>query len=204
MPRASASARARRRAAKWSPRRVIIFTEYGDTKRYLLELLSAAVAHTDDGERRILQFHGGMGDDARQEVQRAFNSHPDEPTLFASSIATDAAREGVNLQAHCADLFHMDIPWNPSRLEQRNGRIDRTMQPADEVRCHYFVYPDRTEDQVLETVVRKIATVQRELGSLGAVLLGQLDRTLKDGISKKTQAAVESIGSRREDRHGGR
>ena len=89
----------------------------------------------------------------------------------------------------------MDIPWNPSRLEQRNGRIDRTMQPADEVRCHYFVYPERTEDQVLETVVRKIATVQRELGSLGAVLLGQLDKTLKDGISKKTQADVESIGS---------
>jgi hypothetical protein len=179
---------------KWGPRRVLLFTEYADTKRYLVELLTAAVAHTDQGEQRIRQFHGGMGDDARDEVQRAFNSKPeDDPVRIL--IATDAAREGVNLQAHCADLFHIDIPWNPARLEQRNGRIDRTLQPADEVRCHYFLYPDRTEDQVLETVVRKVETVQRELGSLGAVLLGQLEKTLEGGITKKTQGSVEALGS---------
>ena len=91
-------------------------------------------------------------------------------------LATDAAREGINLQAHCADLFHIDIPWNPSRLEQRNGRIDRTLQPAPEVRCHYFVYEDRAEDRVLETLVRKIDTVQRELGSIGAVLMDEMER----------------------------
>ena len=178
----------------WGPRRVLLFTEYADTKRYLVELLTAAVAHTDQGELRIRQFHGGMGDDARDEVQRAFNSEPaDDPVRIL--VATDAAREGVNLQAHCADLFHVDIPWNPARLEQRNGRIDRTLQPADEVRCHYFLYPDRTEDQVLETVVRKVETVQRELGSLGAVLLGQLEKTLEGGITKKTRASVEALGS---------
>ena len=48
-------------------------------------------------------------------------------------VATDAAREGLNLQAHCWNLFHFDIPWNPSRMEQRNGRIDRKLQPKDEV-----------------------------------------------------------------------
>jgi superfamily II DNA or RNA helicase len=178
----------------WNSRRVILFTEYADTKRYFVELLAAAVAHTDRGEQRIRQFHGGMGDDARDEVQRAFNSDPAEDPVRIL-VATDAAREGVNLQAYCADLFHIDIPWNPSRLEQRNGRIDRTLQPEKEVRCHYFVYPERTEDQVLATVVRKVETVQRELGSLGAVLLGQLERTLENGIGKKTRATVESIGS---------
>ncbi|MFS8069622.1 MAG: DISARM system SNF2-like helicase DrmD, partial [Byssovorax sp.] len=183
-----------RASRAWKPGRVIIFTEYADTKRYLVELLSAAIADTHDGERRILQFHGGMGDDARDEVQRAFNSKPDDHPVRIL-VATDAAREGVNLQAHCADLFHFDIPWNPARMEQRNGRIDRTLQPADEVRCHYFVYPDRTEDQVLETVVRKIATVQRELGSLGAVLLGQIEDALENGITKKSRAAVEKVGA---------
>jgi Skp family chaperone for outer membrane proteins len=173
---------------------VILFTEYADTKRYLVELLSAAIAHTKDGDQRILQFHGGMGDDTRDEVQRAFNSAPSEHPVRIL-VATDAAREGVNLQAHCADLFHIDIPWNPARLEQRNGRIDRTLQPAEEVRCHYFLYPDRTEDQVLATVVRKVETVQRELGSLGAVLLGQLEKVLENGISKKTRVAVETIGA---------
>ncbi|WP_437681714.1 DISARM system SNF2-like helicase DrmD [Sorangium sp. So ce131] len=184
-------ARARR---AWTPRRVILFTEYADTKRYLVELLTAAVAHTEEGENRILQFHGGMGDDARDEVQRAFNSAPDEHPVRVL-VATDAAREGVNLQAHCADLFHIDIPWNPARMEQRNGRIDRTLQPAEEVRCHYFVYPQRREDQVLDTVVRKIATVQRELGSLGAVLLGQIEAALANGITRKVHAAVEKVGS---------
>lgn len=178
----------------WAPRRVILFTEYADTKRYIVELLTAAVAHTDKGDQRIGQFHGGMGDEARDEIQRAFNSTPEEEPLRIL-VATDAAREGVNLQAHCADLFHIDIPWNPARLEQRNGRIDRTLQPADEVRCHYFVYPERTEDQVLEAVVRKVDVVQRELGSLGAVLLGQLEKTLESGITKQTKAHVESVGA---------
>lgn len=178
---------------KWNERRVILFTEYADTKRYWLELLTAAVADTDRGDQRILQFHGGMGDESRDEVQRAFNTAPDrEPARIL--IATDAAREGVNLQAHCADLFHLDIPWNPARLEQRNGRIDRTLQPATEVRCHYFLYPDRTEDQVLETVVRKVETVQRELGSLGAVLLGHLEKSLERGITAQTPAAVAAVG----------
>lgn len=184
-------ARAKR---SWTARRVILFTEYADTKRYLVELLTAAIAHTKDAEHRILQFHGGMGDDARDEVQRAFNAPPDTHPVRIL-VATDAAREGVNLQAYCADLFHIDIPWNPARLEQRNGRIDRTLQEAEEVRCHYFIHPQRTEDQVLETVVRKVDTVQRELGSLGAVLLGQLEKALEYGITKKSRGVVERIGT---------
>ncbi len=58
-----------------------------------------------------------------------------------------------SFQAHCADLFHFDLPWNPGRIEQRNGRIDRKLQPEPEVRCHYFVLPQRVEDRVLEVIV---------------------------------------------------
>ena len=85
-------------------------------------------------------------------------------------LATDAAREGVNLQGRCADLFNFDIPWNPARMEQRNGRIDRTGQDEPVVRCHYFRYTERAEDLVLATLVRKVGTIERELGSLGALL----------------------------------
>jgi superfamily II DNA or RNA helicase len=178
---------------EWNNRRVIIFTEYGDTKRYLLELLTEAVSDTERADERILTLHGGMADDTRDEVQRAFNTDPKvHPVRIL--IATDAAREGVNLQAHCADLFHFDVPWNPSRLEQRNGRIDRTLQPASEVRCHYFVYAQRTEDKVLETLVRKIATVQRELGSVGAVLMDTMERVLEGGIHLNVAAQLDTIG----------
>lgn len=177
----------------WTDRRVILFTEYADTKRYLHDILTHAIEPTDRGDERLLVFHGGMGDEARDEVQRAFNTPPSEHPVRIL-LATDAAREGVNLQAFCSDLFHIDVPWNPSRMEQRNGRIDRTLQDADEVRCHYFVYPQRTEDRVLETLVRKIETVQRELGSVGAVLLDEMESTLANGITEASEGKLDAIG----------
>ena len=97
-------------------------------------------------------------------------------------VATDAAREGINLQAHCHNLFHFDVPWNPSRLEQRNGRIDRKLQPSPEVFCHYFVYTQRPEDRVLRALVRKTETIRRELGSLAQVLEERLAQTIRVGI----------------------
>jgi len=184
----------------WTDRRVIVFTEYGDTERYLLRMLTAAIEGTKDAERRILKFHGGMTDEARDQVQRAFNAPPDDHPVRIL-LATDAAREGVNLQGHCADLFHFDIPWNPARLEQRNGRIDRTLQPAPEVRCHYFFYEQREEDRVLDVVVRKVQTIQKELGSLSAVLLDRFAEVLDRGIGPTSQAALteaEEVGGRRE------
>jgi Helicase conserved C-terminal domain/SNF2-related domain len=178
---------------KWSDRRLLIFTEYGDTKRYLRQILTAAVDGTDRADERILELHGGMGDEQRDAVQRAFNSQPDDHPVRIL-IATDAAREGINLQGHCADLFHFDIPWNPARLEQRNGRIDRTLQPEPEVRCHYFIYPERGEDIVLDKLVEKVDVIQRELGSLGAVLMERIDGALEDGIGKDTEAQLELAG----------
>ena len=54
-------------------------------------------------------------------------------------LATDAASEGIDLQNHCPRLIHYEIPWNPNRLEQRNGRIDRHGQQAAEVLIYHFV-----------------------------------------------------------------
>ena len=117
----------------------------------------------------------------RKEIQRRFNADPATDPLRIL-LATDAAREGLNFQAHCADLFHLDLPWNPGRIEQRNGRIDRKLQPAPEVRCHYFVLPQRIEDRVLEVLVRKTETIKRELGSLSTVIDDDVERRLRGGI----------------------
>ncbi|XXY48856.1 DISARM system SNF2-like helicase DrmD [Sorangium sp. So ce269] len=189
-PGVSVSGGGKRTSGAWSDRRVILFTEYGDTMRYLQKTLGAAVEDTDRGDERIAIFHGGMGDEAREELQRAFNGDPKEHPVRIL-IATDAAREGLNLQNHCADLFHFDVPWNPARMEQRNGRIDRTLQPASKVRCRYFVYPERVEDAVLEKLVRKVETIQTELGSLGEVVMARIERTLSRGIDENTAAALD-------------
>ncbi|MGH7134912.1 MAG: helicase-related protein, partial [Pirellulales bacterium] len=167
--------------ATWTDLRLLIFTEYEDTKRYLLNMLRAAIAGTDLDEHRIEVFHGPTPPDKRDQIKRAFNKPPQQHPVRIL-IATDAAREGLNLQAHCWNLFHFDVPWNPSRLEQRNGRIDRKLQEAPEVFCHYFVYAQRPEDRVLQALVRKTKVIREELGSLAEVLESRLSETLKGGI----------------------
>lgn len=175
----------------WLPRRLLIFTEYSDTKNYLLQQLESAIAGTDLDDERILTLHGGMDEESRERVKQAFNDahHP-----VRILIGTDAAREGVNLQAQCADLFHFDVPWNPGRMEQRNGRIDRMLQPSPEVRCHYFVYLQRPEDAVLAALISKTRRIEQELGSLADVVERRLAETLEHGIRRAgAQALLSAI-----------
>jgi hypothetical protein len=174
-------------APAWNDRRVIVFTEYTDTKNYLLRCLREAFEGTQHADARVEALHGGMSDDDREAVKRAFNADPARHPLRVL-VATDAAREGVNLQNHCADLFHFDVPWNPSRMEQRNGRIDRKLQRAPTVRCHYFVHPQRPEDEVLAALVTKTDTIRKELGSLSQVLEQKLLGALQGGIARASAA----------------
>ncbi len=181
--------------ATWLNRRVLIFTEYTDTKRYLEQQLGSIIANSDRDRHRIDTFHGGMGEEQREYIKQAFNSDPARHPLRIL-IATDAAREGVNLQNYCADLFHFDVPWNPSRMEQRNGRIDRKLQREKEVRCHYFVLTQRVEDRVLDVLVKKTEQIQEELGSLSPVVEKNVSKLLENGIRraevKKLTEAIDT------------
>jgi superfamily II DNA or RNA helicase len=174
----------------WNNLRILIFTEYDDTKRYLVEQLLAAIERTDRAADRIRVFHGPTPPDEREAIKQAFNADPATHPLRIL-IATDAAREGLNLQAHCWNLFHFDVPWNPSRMEQRNGRIDRKLQDNPEVFCHYFVYKQRPEDRILAALVRKTENIKRELGSLAQVIDERLAETLQRGIRREDVDRLE-------------
>jgi len=177
--------------ARWNSKRLLIFTEYTATKTYLEQQLKAAITGTDQANRRIATFTGPTSHQRREEIKRAFNGDPDVYPLRIL-IANDAAREGINLQTRCADLFHFDVPWNPSRMEQRNGRIDRKLQPASTVRCHYFVYKQRPEDRILAVLVKKTETIKKELGSLSQVLEGRLaEKLAENGIRHDDVARLE-------------
>jgi len=177
--------------APWNDTRLIIFTEWEDTRRYLVELLRMAIDGTQLAEQRIEVFHGPTSPKDRKRIKQAFNTSPaDHPVRIL--VATDAAREGLNLQAHCWNLFHFDLPWNPSRLEQRNGRIDRKLQPSPQVFCHYFFYEQRPEDRVLQALVRKTETIRRELGSLSQVIEGRLAERLNPGIEHNNVEKLKS------------
>jgi ERCC4-related helicase len=175
----------------WNERRLILFTEYEDTRRWLERRLREAFADTDRADDRIGIFTGATGADRREEVKRAFNANPTTEPLRIL-ICTDAAREGINLQTYCADLVHIDLPWNPSRLEQRNGRIDRKLQPAKEVVCRYFRYAQRETDIVLDALVRKTERIRDQLGSAGQVIEERITRRLaQDGIVEAKNLARE-------------
>ena len=176
--------------ARWLNRRVLIFTENRQgTKAYLKRLLEHAIESTDGADHRIAVIDGLTQGERRREIQRRFNTDPRREPLRIL-IATDAAREGLNFQAHCADLFHFDLPWNPGRIEQRNGRIDRKLQPAAEVFCRYFTLTQRVEDRVLEVLVRKTDTIKRELGSLSQVLDAQIVDAFQSGIRHEDADAL--------------
>lgn len=186
---------------KWSGRRLIVFTEWVDTLNWLRTCLEEAIAKTDRADERIAVITGRTDIEERERIKLAFNEDPArEPVRIL--LATDAAREGINLQAWCADLLHFDLPWNPARLEQRNGRIDRKLQPAPTVTCRYFRYAQRPEDIVLRALVRKTETIRSQLGSLGQVIVDDLQRRLGEGGIRRDEA--EAVARRIEADDGGK
>ncbi len=127
--------------------KVIVFTEYLDTLEAIKGGLDAAgppLAGT------YVELRGGLSIKQRRNVQRRF----DEPDVRVL-LVTDAASEGLNLQRHCHRMVHVELPWNPNRLEQRNGRIDRYGQTRPP-QIRYLYYPSSPEDDVLARLVKKI------------------------------------------------
>src|SRR5690606_34520898 len=96
-------------------------------------------------------------------------------------VATDAASEGLNLQNHCRYLIHYEIPWNPNRMEQRNGRIDRHGQKAETVFVYHFIHTDHADSHFLQTVVDKVQTMREDLGSVGDVIAAQVEEAMLGG-----------------------
>ena len=141
--------------------RLIVFTEYKTTLDYLANRL-----RTKYREDRVLTLFGaggptGMAATERDSVKAAFNN-PD--TNVRILIATDAASEGLNLHRTARYLLHYDCPWNPSRLEQRNGRLDRYGQARD-VTIHHFDSSGDPDIRFLGHVIRKANDIREDLGS---------------------------------------
>ena len=162
--------------------------DYEDTKTYLVEQLKDIFPK--DCDRRIESFSGSTDHKNRARLKLAFNAPLDKNPLRIL-VCTDAAREGLNFQAYCHHLFHFDVPWNPGRMEQRNGRIDRKLQPSPDVYCHYFFYKQREEDRILKVLVDKTQTIQKELGSLSKVLEDRLAATMSGGIRRRSISVME-------------
>jgi superfamily II DNA or RNA helicase len=214
-----------RPAGQWSDRRVIIFTEYRATQNWLYDLLvrENLAEKGPDGERRTLLLYGGMDSKERETIKASFQAHPADSSVRIL-LATDAASEGIDLQNYCSHLIHYEIPWNPNRLEQRNGRIDRHGQHASEVTIYHFVSSTYKHIQVndetaltpaqeaapastsnldddlefLMQAVLKIERIREDLGNVGPVIAEQVEEAmLGRRRTLDTKRAEEDAPSRR-------
>jgi SNF2 family DNA or RNA helicase len=180
---------------KWSNERVILFTEYRATQKWLQTILAA---HGFSGGNRMMAIYGGLDSDTREGIKNAFQAPPDRSPVRIL-LATDAASEGIDLQNYCHRLIHYEIPWNPNRMEQRNGRVDRHGQKADEVLIYHFVgkgFQERLKKydqgdlqtikpgnlqgdmEFLMVAARKIETIRDDLGKVGPVIARQVEEAM--------------------------
>lgn len=173
-----------RPGGEWNSERLIVFTEYRDTLDYLHKLL------TDRGwDSEVIILTGGMRESEREWVKAAFQSPPGSENPVRILLGTDAASEGLNLQNHCRHVIHYEIPWNPTRTEQRNGRVDRHGQKAKNVYCRHFHYTNSADQRFLEVVVEKVRTQRADLGAVGDVIASQVEKAilrLRDTIEDPT------------------
>lgn len=153
-------------------RKLIIFTEYRDTLRYLATRIRGLLG----SDEAVVTIDGNDRREERRKRQEMFRSDP----VVRILVATDAAGEGVNLQnAHL--MVNYDLPWNPNRLEQRFGRIHRIGQT--EV-CHLWnlVAVETREGDVFQRLLQKLETERQALGGRVFDILGRVfdERSLRD------------------------
>lgn len=186
----------------WNNERVIIFTEYRDTQKWLIDLLLGR-GFGGDGGARIATIYGGMDSDSREMIKAAFQADPSRSPVRIL-VATDAASEGIDLQRNCWRMLQWEIPWNPSRLEQRNGRVDRHGQPHPYVEIRHFV-PEGWEESkegfvtelgFLSRVAFKVEQIRDDLGSVGAVLADQVNDVMLGARPKVDDDAIDRARSK--------
>lgn len=174
----------------WNGKRVILFTEYRTTLDWLHKIL----ATHDYGGERLAILHGGIDHQDRERIKAAFQAHPTQSDVRIL-LATDAASEGIDLQNYCNYLIHLEIPYNPNVMEQRNGRIDRHGQRENEVFIWHPVDADTSKgaigghaDDILRAL-RKIDSMRQDLGSVNALIEPQISQVL-EGTRTELETAV--------------
>ncbi|MDO8771445.1 MAG: DISARM system SNF2-like helicase DrmD [Burkholderiaceae bacterium] len=184
---------------QWNDRRVILFTEYRTTHQWMHEILAS---HGFGGERLAI-LHGGIDHDERERVKAAFQTSPRDSAVRIL-LATDAASEGIDLQNHCNCLIHLEIPYNPNVMEQRNGRIDRHGQREKEVLIWHPVDGD-TQDHAsvgghgedIIRALRKLESMRADMGSVNPVIApqmsGLIEGSLKDLDTRLAEAKIAKV-----------
>jgi superfamily II DNA or RNA helicase len=152
----------------WTNERVVVFTEYADTLEWIVGVLRQK-GYAD--RLRIIQ--GSTPVEEREDIRARFAANPADEAVRVL-VATDAAGEGIDLQTYCHRLVNFDVPFNPSRLEQRIGRIDRYGQ-TETPEVFYFAPETKGglyagDADFLRRIGQKITVEVQDLGAVNPLI----------------------------------
>jgi superfamily II DNA or RNA helicase len=164
----------------------IVFCKYIATAKYVGEILNDKLPKKVD----VQVVTSELADEQRKEKVEAMGQS--EQRVL---VATDCLSEGINLQEHFTAVLHYDLPWNPNQIEQRDGRVDRFGQTAEQIKSYILWGENNPIDKtVLEVLIRKVRDIQKAIGvtiPLGEASQSVMDEVLQEVFLKGEQEAKQ-------------
>ncbi|MDO9012002.1 MAG: helicase-related protein [Gallionella sp.] len=149
--------------------KLLVFTSFRHTLSYLeRKLLAAGI--------RVGVIHGGVADEDRRDIRRRFAQAKEQPDTLDVLLSTEVGSEGLDFQ-FCDGMVNYDLPWNPMRIEQRIGRIDRYGQKSEVVVINNLITPGTVDADIYERCLLRIGVFQQALGA-SEEILGQISKEL--------------------------
>lgn len=169
--------------------KIVVFSYFRATIEYLHKRLA------EDGITSVF-IMGGMGDEKNKTIDK-FRDDPEINVLISSEVGS----EGIDLQFSSVEINY-DLPWNPMRLEQRIGRIDRIAQKAEKIRIYNMICENTIEDKILEHLYDRIEIFKTSIGDIEEILGDTIARLAKElldpnlsdaQINEKAQRQINAI-----------
>ena len=150
--------------------KLLVFSSFRHTLAYLVEKLRHESV-------RVGLIHGDIPDDERRDLRNRFKLSREEPKALDVLLSSEVGCEGLDYQ-FCDGLVNYDLPWNPMRVEQRIGRIDRYGQKSETVVIYNFITPGTVDADIYERCLLRIGVFRQALGG-SEEILGQLTREIR-------------------------
>jgi len=178
----------------WKEKGCIIFSQYFDSARYVAELLSndlkdMRIGLYAGGDKSGIFEKGSFRKESKENIKKAVKNHE-----IKILVGTDAASEGLNLQT-LSTLINLDLPWNPTRLEQRKGRIQRIGQISSKILIFNMRYKNSVEDKVHTKLSERLKSIHNIFGQIPEVL-EDVWIAMAQNDEKRAEEAINKVPKR--------
>jgi ATP-dependent helicase HepA len=169
-----------------SNNKLLLFSTFRHTLAYLFDKLQLESI-------RIGLIHGDVPEEERRELRNRFSRSKDDPRAIDLLLSSEVGCEGLDYQ-FCDGIVNYDLPWNPMRVEQRIGRIDRYGQRSETVAIYNFITPGTVDAEIYERCLLRIGVFRQALGG-SEEILGKLTRDIHT-IAENLQLTLEEQSNR--------